>query len=425
MTIKAQLPLNVLIWSPDNFFSLPNIQVHLNSHLNANVELVSKLKRVDGNTATILKSYRTITRVKYTIRSTKTNRYTDNIGQELLAQRLGDDILKVHNRLIRVLRGKLKAWQASPLVATEDYKFLLPNWKTYYKGEDNKRFKRYTNGPVGLDEFVKAYSDSSALSKTAHFSHADLEEASEWLEENLPITVTEELSAQAAEAHSDNNLRLAIFNYVVALEQSLQQYLSKQLNTKLSEVAEAKDINEFLSSAQMSVKNKLNVLLRLVIHESWLRDIDFAKIELAIKARNKIAHGSTVEVDDRYMGVDWPAVFKNVEALIKALTDATLLIDKDPEIKNITDDFYKKYSTYPTIWLHRHHKMTCEIMLYYGDDRADERLQDMATFLGTQRTTQDRRFIAKDHLIVNFVQFPSNVFAKWKSGKVERMYSPE
>jgi len=331
---------------------------------------------------------------------------------------LGEDIAKIHNRMIEVIRGKLNVWQISPITTIEDFQYVLQSWETYFRRGDRGRYARYSNGLTGLESIIDSYSRGLGLSKLPHFNRSDLDEVSEWLEANLPITVSEELATQAVEANNNNNLRLAIFNYVIALEQTLQQYLAKQFRAKLDTDVDAKEIDYFLRSDQTNAKDKLNILLRLVIHESWLRGIDFQKIETAIEARNKIAHGETINVIDRYSDIDWKLTFRNIESLIKSLTDATRLIDKGPEIKALAEAFHQNYNSYPSIWIYKKHQVTCEIILYFDDMHTEEMLVEMVDTLITKRSEQDDRFNASQHLAVTFIEFPDKKFATWKAERL-------
>ncbi len=232
------------------------------------------------------------------------------------------------------------------------------------------------------------------------------------------MTVADELLAQAVEARKSNNLRLAVFNYTTALEQVVQEYLSKKLERKLAGFSNDKRIKDFLRSDNTRFKDRLDIILRLLIHESWLKDVEFDMVNKAIEARNKIAHGETITVLDRFGDVNWEVVFTNVEALIESLSNATLLVDANDEIKIISKAVKDAHNVHPLVWVHKAHRLTSEVTLYAGDPRAEIDLQAVVATIANKRVEQDSRFKANQHLTVTFFEYPKKRYATWKSGEL-------
>lgn len=407
------------IWSERSNFAAPSLTIKLNNKLWASAIFSGEISTIDDPELPMYKSYRTGRSLNYTIHSIESGRYQTNMDFEELTSKLYEDIQKIHNRTVAVLRGRLRAWQLNPLARSMDSaKADLKNWETQYRNGDNGRFKEYNYSVEGgLGGLIESLGSLYAP-RTIHVDSSKLEDPAEWLEENKPVAVTEELLAQAVEARKSNNLRLAIFNYIIALEQVTQEYLSKQLKRKLAGSTNDKRIKDFLRSDNTRFKDKLDIILRLLIHESWLRGIDFYMVNKTIEVRNKIAHGETITVRDKFGDVDWEVAFKNVEALIESLANATLLIDASDEIKAIAKSVDDAYDTYPMIWVHKAHKLSSEVTLYSGDPPAESDLQAIAATIAAKRLEQDSRFKANKHLVVTFVEYPKKRYATWKAGKI-------
>ena len=417
VVIKCELSLALCIWSRDESFSLPELTVKLNNRLHAKATINGDLNQISNPRLPSYRSYIDAKSVTYTIFNLKQADYPDNQSLAEMTAQLGNDILSIHNRTIEVLRGRLNGWQLTPIETPKEFKTYLTGWKTRYRRGSRGRFSTYTFTTTGgLMGLLENYQSLSAP-KTLHFDHPQLEDISEWLEENKPITVTEQLLVQAIEADESKNLRLAILNYMTALEQKLSEYLNIKLEQKLGHELK-ENIKNFLRSDNTRFEDRVFVILRLVIHDSWLRDIDMEKIKTAIEARNKIAHGETVTVVDRYAQTDWTVVFSNVRSLIDALTRASILAEASTEIKQMANEIHTNYRTYPAIWVHTYHRVSAEIILYSGDSRDEATFNAIARNLSQKRQEQDTRFIPKNHLTIDFYEFPKKRFARWKNNRV-------
>lgn len=417
MVIKCELGLSVWIWSTEENIKLPELTIKLSNRLYAKAHINGELKTINEPTLPRYKSYFAANSISYTITNLKENDYPSSQDFNELTAQLGHDILSIHNRTVNVLRGRLKGWQLSPIESPKDFRTYLTGWKTQYRHGARGRFSTYqfsTGG--GLRGWLEAY-QSHNFPQSLHFDRPQIEDIAEWLEENKSITVTEQLLVQALEAEQSNNLRLAILNYMTALEQKLSEYLSIKLNQKLGEALKDK-IKDFLRSDNTKFEDRVFVILPLVIHESWLRDIDMLKIKTAIEARNKIAHGETVSVTDRYAQTDWKSVFSNIRSLIEALTNASILAEASSEIKEMAKEIQKTYNLYPTIWVHSQHRVSSDIILYSGDKRDENTLMMMAANLSNIRKEQDDRFQAERHLTIDFYEFPKKHFARWKANEI-------
>lgn len=417
MVIKCELGLAVWVWSGEESFSLPELTIKLSNRLCARATINGELRTITDPNLPRYKSYTAVKSITYIISNLRQADYPEKQDFPGLTAQLGKDILSIHNRTIEVLRGRLKGWQLSPIETPKDFKTYLTGWKTQYRRGKRGPFSTYTvantGGILGLLETYQAHN----FPQTLHFDHPQIEDVSEWLEENKPITMTEQLLVQAIEADRSSNLRLAILNYMTALEQKLFEYLNIKLEQKLGKEQKEK-IKSFLGSDNTRFEDRIFVILPLVIHDSWLRDIDMEKIKVAIEARNKIAHGKTVSVVDRYAQTDWAAVFSDVRSLIDALTGASILTEASSEIKEMANEFHATYKTYPTIWVHKHHRVSSDVTLYSGDSRDEATLNSMAKKLSQKRYEQDPRFKPENHLTIDFYEFPKKRFARWKNNRV-------
>lgn len=417
MVIKCELGLAVWIWSGEESFSLPELTVKLSNRLRAKATINGELRTITDPNLPKYKSYIAVNSITYTITNLRQADYPEGQDFPGLTAQLGKDILSIHNRTVEVLRGRLKGWQLSPIETPKEFKTYLTGWKTLYRRGERGRFSTYTIANTGgLRGLLETYQNHN-FAQTLHFDHPQIEDVSEWLEENKPITVTEQLLVQAMEADRSSNLRLAILNYMTALEQKLFEYLNIKLEQKLGEELKEK-IKRFLRSDNTRFEDRIFVILPLVIHDSWLRDIDMEKIKVAIEARNKIAHGETVIVVDRYAQTDWTAVFSDVRSLIDALTGASILTEASSEIKEMANEIHATYKTYPTIWVHKHHRVSSDVILYSGDGRDETTLISMADKLSKKRCKQDARFSPKNHLTIDFYEFPKKRFARWENNRV-------
>lgn len=417
MVIKCELGLAVWVWSREESFSLPELTVKLSNRLHAKAMINGELRTITDPNLPRYKSYIAVNSIIYTITNLRQDDYPEGQDFPGLTAQLGKDILSIHNRTVEVLRGRLKGWQLSPIETPREFKTYLTGWRTQYRRGERGRFSTYTFASTGgLRGLLETY-QSHNFPQTLHFDHPQIEDVSEWLEENKPITVTEQLLVQAMEAEQSNNLRLAILNYMTALEQKLFEYLNIKLEQKLGQGLKEK-IKLFLRSDNTRFEDRIFVILPLVIHDSWLRDIDMEKIKIAIEARNKIAHGETVIVVDRYAQTDWATVFSNVRSLVEALTRASILSEASSEIKQMANEIHATYETYPTIWVHKHHRVSADIILYSGDSRDEATFNSMADKLSQKRREQDTRFIPENHLTIDFYEFPKKRFARWKNNQV-------
>jgi hypothetical protein len=417
MVIKCELGLPVWIWSSEETFTVPQLNIKINNRLHAKATIVGELRSISDPTLPSYKSYYASKGIQYTVTNSKETDYPTGQSFEELTAHLGKDILRVHNRTVDVLRGRLKGWQLTQVEEPKDYRTYLTGWKTKYRRGSAGRFAIYRiNTTSGLRGLLEAYQFNN-FPQNLHFDFLQVEDISEWLEENKPITVTEQLLVQAMEAERSSNLRLAVLNYMTALEQILSEYLNKKINQKLGPRLETR-VKKFLRSDNTKLEDRLYVVLPLVIHKSWLRDIDFDKIKIAIEARNKIAHGETVNVADRYSNTDWDNIFINIRSLIDALTRAAILTNASAEIKAMAEQLKDAYNTYPTIWVHRQHRVSVEIVLYSGDPTDEQSLAAMANNLSQKRAEQDTRFSAGRHLTVDFYEYPKEHYARWRAGSI-------
>ncbi len=417
--IRCSVPIDIWVWSGNASFAIPPIAININGRLRARAELTGDLRTINDEKLPMYRSYRAIDKIIYTIFCSTPSRYPSDIQLDDLTVKLYEDIQRIHNRTVEVYRGRLKAWQFTPISNTsKNAQSELKTWGTKYRHGTSGRYKDYvyptTGGLAGL---LSSYS-GLFVSRTLHIDSPELEDASEWLEEGKPITVTEELLTQAIEARKNDNLRLAVFNYTTALEQVLQEYLNKKLKQKLNRPSTDKAIKEFLKSDNTRFQDKLGIILPLVIHQSWLKGIDFDKVNIAIRARNKIAHGETVNVLDRFANVDWEDVFHNIEALIEELSNVTLLLDADDDIRALSKTARETHDAVTSIWVYKQHRVGCEVVLYAGDSREEAQLLAIVNTISSKRQEQDSRFQTNKHLTVTFFEYPKKRYATWKAGSL-------
>jgi len=419
MKIRFQIPVALWIWSPTDSFCIQPINIKINRHLQATARpSFEEITQISDSDLPDLKSYAEVSNISYDVVSTE-SKYTNVVDPKKILGFICDDIVLTHNRLVDVVRGSAHAWTLPRIgIEPDTAAYQSSLWKVEYSRSGRGRYSKVTYKAEIRYLAIRVHGRGRA--STTHLDLTQIDEATEWLEDNKQISIVDELVTQALEAKDNSNLRLAVFNFVTALEQSLNEYLFKNLQNKLGHECPKNDINAFLKTGGTRLEDRLNILLKLQIHESWLRSINFSKIKTAIRARNKIAHGETVQVIDLFGSVDWDEVFKNIRALINALRRATLLIDSRDEIRTIGQEFNKKFNTYPSIWINPFHNVSCEVTLYYDNKRDNESLSEMITCLGNLRSQQDARFEFGRNLRVTFHDIEKNIIAIWANGALTR-----
>jgi hypothetical protein len=416
MKIRFQIPVSLWIWSPAESFCIKPISIKINRNLQATARIsFEEINKVSNPDLPDLKSYVEVTNITYDIISTA-NKYNEALNKKQIIKLICDDIVVAHNRLVDVVRGTAHTWTLPRISAELDaVEYQCSLWKAEYSFSGRGRYSKVTY-KAELKDLVRIYRRTS----TTHLDATQVDEAIEWLEDQKQVSIIDELLTQAIEAKDNSNLRLAIFNFVTALEQSLNEYLSKNMLDKLGADCSKSAISAFLKTGGTKLEDRLNILLKLQIHGSWLRSINFPKVMTAIRARNKIAHGETVRVIDLFGDVNWDEVFKNIRALINALRRATLLVDSRDEIKAIGQEFNKKFNTYPSIWINPSHNVSCEVTLYYDNKRDDESLMEMINSIGCYRSQQDARFKVARNLRVTFYDIEKKIIAIWTNGTLTR-----
>ncbi len=180
MIIRAKIPIDVWIWSAQSRFTAPSLTIKLSGRLWASAVLNGEHETIDDPKLPMYKSYRAGKSVDYTIHSIEPGRYQVDTSFEDLTLKLYEDIQKIHNRTIAVLRGRLRAWQLAPLSnSTNDTKADLKSWSTQYRNGGRGRFKEYNYSVEGgLEGLIKSYSGLYA-SRTIHVGLPELEDPAE------------------------------------------------------------------------------------------------------------------------------------------------------------------------------------------------------------------------------------------------------
>lgn len=417
LSIKVTIPLAFWIWSDRKRIPVKNIPLNLSSKLNAIVTYNGDHDVINEKNLPEYKSYTDVKSVSYVIKSTKLGRYKKTTPDDVLFEKIHEDVLRIHNRHIKILRSKLKAWQFEELKPGTNILRDLDSWKTEYRFGSKGRFKVFNSAPPMT--FSEMY--GAKRGHTVHIDRSDIEDVSEWLEDGTRnIEVLDELLAQAKAFEVGDNLRLSILNYTSALELALRQYFIKRLPSKVQPRSDSDGvIKEFLRSDSTSLKNKIRVILPLVIDKSWFKDVDLDLIMKVIEARNKIAHEGLIDIAQKFPTVDWTKALGNVGMLIDSLQTLEYLFDSNPEIRHIKDRFYKRFSIYPQVWLYsKYHRTTLEIVFGAADNKSDTRLREMTKEIITIRRSQVSRFDQRQHLTVSFFKYPRERFATYRNGKL-------
>jgi len=421
ISIKVTIPLSFWAWSDSKRMPLKNIPLSLSSKLNAKITYNGNHEIINEKNLPEYKSYTDIKTVTYIIKSTKNGRYKKSTPEEILYKKIHDDVLRVHNRHIGILRSKLKAWQFEELKPGTNIPRDLEGWKTEYRFGVTGRFKMVKGVlPMSLIDIL-----SLRPNFTVHIDRNDMDDISEWLEDGAKdIQVLDELLAQAKAFEIGDNLRLSILNYTAALELAIRQYFHKKLPQRINPSPDMGTINSFLTSTSTTLEQKIRIILPLVIDKSWFKDIDLNLINDVIKARNKIAHDGLIDVTSKFPDVDWKKALVSTNLLIDTLQTLEYLLDSSPEIRHIKDGFYKKFSQIPNVWLYsKYHKTALEVVFYSGDSRSDETLREMIKETSSIRIAQVARFKPSKHLTISFFKYPRERFATYRNGKL--IYLPK
>lgn len=157
----------------------------------------------------------------------------------------------------------------------------------------------------------------------------------------------------------------------------------------------------------------------MIIHKSYLTNIDISQILRVITIRNHIAHKGLTNISSELS--DPSHSIRQVLLLNSVLGDAKIQIKYTGDKKEINDSFKKKYKSYLKIWIYRDHTVSIDINLFYGDKEDEDTFLNMIDLIEEKRRKQDKLFNKDMHLKVRFNKFDKGLIAYWEQGKLKNM----
>jgi len=221
----------------------------------------------------------------------------------------------------------------------------------------------------------------------------------EALELNLEPSAESEFYTNAVGHVRKKNFRLAIVEIIIGLEIVMTQFLRAHLNQKHN-LSKSK-INHFLDQFD-SIYYRVSVLLDVVLHPSWLREIDRKKILDVINWRNAIAH-KTGRLPADIPEQTYREGISAVRELIDILATRRDNIKAEPELDQISIKLAAQASIFrPLIWLEKRHAVRMDIVFFSSTPSDEPELQHLAAEASRLLQIRDSKFDAKEHLTIYF-----------------------
>jgi hypothetical protein len=239
----------------------------------------------------------------------------------------------------------------------------------------------------------------------------------EVLEDNLDIAPEDEFLTNTIGHLRTRNFRLAIVDAVIGLEIVLGKYLRSYL--AIAKKMPNARINAFLQN-DFGLTQRLEGLLDLTMHESYLRDVKLDQVLKAVKWRNHIVHKSGNLPADIPLVMVREHIFA-VLGLARVLAELHVDISAFPDRGKIGEKLKANWSGrigWPNLWIKPWHKVYAEVACGIGPPLTSEEMKAIAEELGGYLKARDKRFDPNIHLHVYFKNFLAGTIGSYENGRV-------
>lgn len=239
----------------------------------------------------------------------------------------------------------------------------------------------------------------------------------EVLEDNLEIAPEDEFLTNTIGHLRTRNFCLAIVDAVIGLEIVLAKYLRSYL--AIAKKIPNTRIKSFLRN-DFGLTQRLEGLLDLTMHESYLKDVKLDQVLKAVNWRNQIAHKTGQLPAD----VPVATVREYISAVLdlaRTLAELYVNISASPDRERIGEKLKTNWSErigWPQLWIKPWHKVYGEIGCGIGAPLTREEMNAIATELGGYLKARDKRFDPTSDLHVKYKYFMGDPIGTYIFGQV-------